>query len=177
MPAPRKLNISLASNSCSARQSGGRWIARPASARTTACGPGTTACPWSSRYLGSKQASNLALSANSPARAGRGRLARPTHSPRVPGSLRRQRSVDRRGPVAGRADEGARPKPPVTNCMKGANMIRVAPEKAQSMPLLLDEPAADTLMVVLEGPRLPIGVPTSVICRRFGELWVEPRFG
>lgn len=35
------------------------------------------------------------------------------------------------------------------------------------MPPLLDEPAADTLLVVLESPRLPGGVPTSVDVSQF----------
>lgn len=39
--------------------------------------------------------------------------------------------------MAGGADEGARPKAPVTNCMKGAIIIRIAPEKASQCPRFL----------------------------------------
>lgn len=61
---------------------------------------------------------------------GAGACARPTPF-RRPGPLRRQRSLDRRGPVAGGPDEGASPQLAVTNCMKKAKNHRDFAREAQ----------------------------------------------
>ena len=63
--------------------------------------------------------------------------------------------------MAGGRDEGDNPHPVVTNRMKGVNIVGTSPEKSKSMPPLLDEPAADTLLVVRS---------TSARSLRFSEL-------
>lgn len=99
MPAPRELTISLASNSCGARQSGrALFLLAPQPLGLQSCGSGHHGM---SLIFGtpSKRSSTLrqlisAKWAQAPSRV--------PHLLRRPGSLRRHRSLELRGPVAGR---------------------------------------------------------------------------
>lgn len=77
-------------------------------------------------------------------------LSRVPHLARRPGSLRRHRSLELRGPVAGGADEGTGSQRAVTNCMKGVKIAGTSPKEYSQCPPLLDEPATDTLLVILK---------------------------